>query len=215
MKDENLSEKRTLFLDMHDHPERYTDDEMARLLADSDIHEFASLMGTARRALRHDLTEQPDVDEAWRQFAAMHPVGRRRWPRVAAVTTGIVFLSGVALAAVLRWGFTGHRPQGSRHAATAQTQPATSADSTAILTARQADSSDTLTVTFDNAELGTILHQMGAFYHADVVFASEQTRHTRLYFRWDKRLPLEQQADLLNTFDRINISLKDHTLTVD
>lgn len=215
MKDENLSEKRKLFLDMHDHPERYTDDEMARLLADSDIHEFASLMGTARRALRHDLTEQPDVDEAWRQFVAMHPVGRRRWPRVAAVTTGIVFLSGVALAAVLRWGFTGHRPQGSRHAATAQTHPATSADSTATLTAQQADSSDTLAVTFDNAELGTILHQMGAFYHVDVVFRSEQAKHVRLYFEWNKHLDLQQQINLLNGFERIHLSLDNDCLTID
>ncbi|MBM6992054.1 MAG: DUF4974 domain-containing protein [Prevotella sp.] len=216
MKNETINDKRAMLLDMQEHPERYTDDEIQELLADEDVRSFAETLAATKRAMTHQSTEEVDVDAAWQRFADAHPTPHHNWLKIAAVSSGVVFLSGMAWAAAVQLGLIGSPRKAADTPRKSQTELRTPADTLATDTLRTPkDSVSMAPVTFDNAELGTILTQMGAFYHVGVAFQQESSRHIRLYFQWDKHLDLQQQVELLNSFDRISITLNDNQLNVD
>ena len=70
-----------LFLDMQEHPENYSDQELETVM--------------------DDLDRMPDVDLAWQEFVSQHSATRtsRRWLQIAAVFAGMILLSGIVLAA--------------------------------------------------------------------------------------------------------------------
>ena len=216
MKNENINDKRAMLLDMQNHPEKYTDEQITALLADDDIKAFAETLAMSKRAVMRQTSEHVDVDDAWQQFAEAHSLPRRNRYKIVAVTTGIIFLSGMALAAVVRWGIFAPTNRNADQPQKPQTERVITTDSLRQdSVAAPKDSVDLSPVTFEDAELGTILTQMGAFYHVNVTFGKETSRHIRLYFQWDKHLDLQQQIDLLNAFERINITLQGNQLNVE
>ena len=56
------NDKIRLLLDMHEHPENYSDEQLAAMLDD----EMQEHLATAKRALT-DITE-PDVETEWQHF---------------------------------------------------------------------------------------------------------------------------------------------------
>jgi hypothetical protein len=216
MNNDTIENKRAMFLDMQEHPERYTDEQISGLLADDDVRVFAQTLGAAKRAMMLHEHEQVDVDYAWERFAQAHPTPQRSRLKYAAVTVGIVFLTGMAWAAAVQWGIIGNNKPTTNAPQKPLAERAIPADTLLADTMKTPkDSVDMTPVTFDNAPLSTILTEMGAFYHVGVNFKSESTKQIRLYFQWDKHLPLAQQIELLNSFDRINIILQDNHLDID
>ena len=71
------------------------------------------------------------------------------------------------------------------------------------------------TVVFENTELASILKQMASYYHKELIFNNDNSRHLRLYFNWNKKEDLQQNIKLLNGFSRINITCTDNTITVE
>lgn len=215
MTNEQTENKRRRLMEMQEHPGQYTDEQWQALLADEEVRAFAEELAQARRAFISEQAEPVDTDAAWEAFCREHPAATRRWPRAAAVTIGVLLLSGMALAAVVRWGIL--RPADHRAGTkqTQQTEQVMAADTTGGVPAAPKDSLDTAPVIFEDAELGAILDQMAAHYRVRLVFNSEQTRHLRLYYNWDRSAPLQRQIDLLNGFDRIHLTLSDNTLTID
>ncbi len=92
--------------------------------------------------------------------------------KIAASIVGIIFLSGVALAAIHNgWlGFSASDQAADNKAATEQlaTTQALPNDSLRAATAENKDSLEMKPVVFDDAELGTILAQLSGFYHVKV-----------------------------------------------
>lgn len=216
MKNENINDKRAGFLDMQEHPENYTDEQIEALLGDEDIKEFAHYMAMTKRAIIGKELVEPDVEAAWQSFSKAHPSRRSAWRKAAAAVVGGVFLSGIALAAAFRLGFLHPATTPPTSPSTPIHTPATGTDTLRRDTpATPKDSLDLTPVTFDNAQLDTILTQMGRHYHVKVVFNDARSRHLRLYFRWDKRLNLQQQVDLLNAFDHLHLTFSDNILTVE
>ena len=215
MKEETINKKRTQLLDMQEHPDRYTEEAFNDLLADEDVRRFAYDMAMTKRAMRKHEREEVDVDRTWKAFSTRHQPRHRNRIKVVAATIGIIFLSSIAFATVLRWGFfrsTRSEIPNHNQPVIAQKHPNTSLQDT--IPAQQ-DSTSNLPIVFDDAELATILNQMAAYYHVEVVFQRKQSKHVRLYFRWNRQKSLSQQLELLNAFDRINLTLSDHTLIVD
>ncbi len=77
MKNENINDKRAMFLDMQEHPEKYTDEQITALLADEDIKAFAETLAISKRAMMRQEADPVDVDAAWQQFAEAHSLPRR------------------------------------------------------------------------------------------------------------------------------------------
>ena len=211
----NKDEKRLMLFDMQEHPERYTDEQIERLLADEEVKDFLRDLAMARMAGKKAMPKKVDVDKAWKEFA--NGSYRNRMKIVASVV-GIIFLSGVAFAAVQNGWFKFSTSDKAVEDKTATEQIVNSKqlvnDSLKAITTEPKDSLDMKPVVFDNAELGTILTQMADFYHVKVEYVNANTQHVRLFFNWNKTKTLEQNLELLNAFDRIQIEYVEGTLMV-
>ena len=211
----NKDEKRLMLFDMQEHPEKYTDEQMEHLLADEEVKEFLRDLAMARMAGKKATPKKVDVDRAWKEFSNG---SYRNRIKIAASIVGIIFLSGVALAAVQNgWlNFSTSDKVVDNKVMTEQIVPSNTLanDSIKAMTVEPTDSLDMKPVVFDNAELGTILMQMADFYHVKVEYMNANTQHVRLFFNWNKTKTLEQNLELLNAFDRIQIEYADGTLMV-
>ena len=211
----NKDEKRLMLFDMQEHPEKYTDEQIEHLLADEEVKEFLRDLAMARMAGKKATPKKVDVDKAWKEFANG---SYRNRMKIAASIVGIIFLSGVALAAVQNgWlNFSTSDKVVDNKVMTEQIVPSNTLanDSIKAMTVEPTDSLDMKPVVFDNAELGTILMQMADFYHVKVEYMNANTQHVRLFFNWNKTKTLEQNMELLNAFDRIQIEYADGTLIV-
>ena len=216
----NKDEKRLMLFDMQEHPEKYTDEQMEHLLADEEVKEFLRDLAMARMAGKKATPKKVDVDKAWKEFAETHNKDLstdkkeanstyRNRMKIAASIVGIIFLSGVALAAVQNGWFKSSTSDKvvEEKAATEQTvnSKQLANDSLKAITTEPKDSLDMKPVVFDDAELGTVLMQMADFYHVKVEYMNVNTLHVRLFFNWNKTKTLEQNLELLNAFDRIQI----------
>ena len=211
----NKDEKRLMLFDMQEHPEKYTDEQMEHLLADEEVKEFLRDLAMARMAGKKATPKKVDVDKAWKEFSNG---SYRNRMKIAASIVGIIFLSGVALAAVQNgWlNFSTSDKVVDNKVMTEQIVPSNTLanDSIKAMTVEPTDSLDMKPVVFDNAELGTILMQMADFYHVKVEYMNANTQHVRLFFNWNKTKTLEQNLELLNAFDRIQIEYVEGILIV-
>ena len=208
-------EKRMMLFDMQEHPEKYTDEQIEHLLADEEVKEFLRDLAMARMAGKKATPKKVDVDKAWKEFSNG---SYRNRMKIAASIVGIIFLSGVALAAVQNgWlNFSTSDKVVDNKVMTEQIVPSNTLanDSLKAMTVEPTDSLDMKPVVFDNAELGTILMQMADFYQVKVEYMNANTQHVRLFFNWNKTKTLEQNMELLNAFDRIQIEYVEGILIV-
>ena len=211
----NKDEKRLMLFDMQEHPDKYTDEQIEHLLADEEVKEFLRDLAMARMAGKKATPKKVDVDKAWKEFSNG---SYRNRMKIAASIVGIIFLSGVALAAVQNgWlNFSTSDKVVDNKVMTEQIVPSKTLanDSLKAMTVEPTDSLDMKPVVFDNAELGTVLMQMADFYQVKVEYMNTNTQHVRLFFNWNKTKTLEQNLELLNAFDRIQIEYADGTLIV-
>lgn len=217
-------EKRLMLFDMQEHPECYTDEQIETLLADDAIKDFFRDMAMTRMAQQKAEAKEVDVDEAWKTFAAKQGLAdssRRAKPlsprlKIAASIAGVIFLSGVAFAAIHSGMFRSYsdtrQPEAEQEVPVADTLKT---DTTKTETVEKADTLDLKPVVFENAELHEVVSQMAAFYHVKVEFANKDARHIRVFFNWDKKKTLQQNVDILNVFDRIQIENENGTLKVE
>ena len=224
----NKDEKRLMLFDMQEHPEKYTDEQVERLLADEEAQEFLRDLAMARMAGKKATPKKVDVDKAWKEFSEKHNKAKsisngtntpyRNRMQIAASIIGIIFLSGVALAAVqngwLKFAVSDKVADNKTTIEQTVKQKPSADDSLKAVTAEPNDSLNMKPVVFDNTELGTILTQMADFYHVKVRYDNADTQHVRLFFNWNKTKTLEQNLEILNAFDRIQIEYIDGTLMV-
>ena len=61
-------------LELQDHPEQLTDEQMQQILADDEMRQLVQQLGIAKRAFKHDelVDDTPDVEAEWEKFAASH-----------------------------------------------------------------------------------------------------------------------------------------------
>ena len=211
----NKDEKRLMLFDMQEHPDKYTDEQIEHLLTDEEVKEFLRDLAMARMAGKKATPKKVDVDKAWKEFANS---SYRNRMKIAASIVGIIFLSGVALAAVQNGWFKLSSSDKVVEDKTVTQQIANpkqlANDSLKAITTESKDSLNMNPVVFDNAELGTILMQMADFYHVKVEYMNANTQHVRLFFNWNKTKTLKQNMELLNAFDRIQIEYVEGILIV-
>ena len=223
MTEMNKDEKRVMLFDMQEHPEKYTDEQVADLLADADMKEFLRDMAMARMAVKKANPQKVNVDEAWKEFSKANVADKaiatktkavyRSKIKIAASIAGIIFLSGFTFAAVQNgWLRFLSSDKATDDEATLEQVTAT------IVPAKDSeerkDSLSMKPIVFDNTELSVILTEMSEFYRVKVEYLNAETKHVRLFFNWNKTKTLEQNLEILNAFDRIQIEYTDSILKV-
>ena len=204
------NDKIRLLLDMHEHPENYTDEQLAAMLDD----EVQEQLATAKRAIT-DIPE-PDVDAEWQHFEQEHfaPVKNRSWLKVAAVFLGVIMLSAFTYAAIhaVRHSTVDKAKEPIEDVVTV-TQP----ESTVGPRLGVADTAAVVAepIVFDNQPLDQMLEQIAPHYGMQVEFRNEDARALRFYFVWQPDEDLDAVLERLNLFESVNISKEGNTIVVE
>ena len=204
------NDKIRLLLDMHEHPESYTDEQLASMLDD----EMLERLATAKRALT-DIPE-PDVDAEWQRFEQEHlaPAHNRRWLKVAAMIAGVLMLSAFTYAAI--HAVRAHQPEVQQPMTEQVENTDGSVESSSPAEAERIDSVSTgQPVTFDNVALETIVGDIAARHQMQVEFRNEDARALRFYFVWQPDEDLDAALERLNLFESVNISKEGNTIVVE
>jgi len=215
-------DKIELLLDIQEHPEKYSDEQLNSMLAeDEELAEMMEQLATTKRAMTKEEAEdeQLDMDVLWQEFEAKHelefdePATKRvRMPlrKIAAMFIGVALTAGVAFAAI----------QIVRSVSKPAPEP-TKIEAPAAPKAAQPDDevpADTVVavkpVVFDNVELAQIMAQIADHYKAEVEIENEDAGAYRLYFEWNSQETLEHVVERLNRFESINIELNNNKMTV-
>ena len=208
------NEKIQMLLDMQEHPENYSEQELKTMLEDPEVRELMEATALLKQAMIWENSRKStvNVDAEWQRFAGQHIADskpRRGWMKVAAVFLGVLFVSGITFAAI-------HIVQmvNSQKSQTVQTeQPMTAKASTTI----PADTVKTDTIApkiirYDEATLQKILTDMGEYYRLRVELRNEDAKTLRLFFQWNQRQEASKVLEQLNTFERIHLVLNDSTI---
>ena len=215
-------DKIELLLDILEHPEKYSDEQLNSMLAeDEELAEMMEQLATTKRAMTKEEAEdeQLDIDVLWQEFETEHELEfdepetkRVSMPlrKIAAMFIGVALTAGVAFAAI----------QIVRSVSKPAPEP-TKIEAPAAPKAAQPDDevpADTVVavkpVVFDNVELAQIMAQIAAHYKAEVEIENEDAGAYRLYFEWNSQETLEHVVERLNRFESINIELNNNKMTV-
>ena len=204
------NDKIRLLLDMHEHPENYTDEQLATMLDD----EMQEHLATAKRAMIN--IPELDVDAEWQHFEHEHfaPAHNRSWLKVAAVIAGVLMLSAFTYAAIR--AVRAHQPEGQQPATEQVEKVNGSVETSSSTDAEDIDSvSAGQPVTFDNVALETIVGDIAARHQMQVEFRNEDARALRFYFVWQPDEDLDTALERLNLFESVNISKEGNTIVVE
>lgn len=204
------NDKIRLLLDMHEHPENYTDEQLAAMLDDEMLEQLA----TAKRAMT-DIPE-PDVDAEWQRFEQQHfaSVKNRRWLKVAAMIASVMMLSAFTYAAIQAVRARQPEPQ---QPVTEQVEKTDSP--VEITSSTEVEDIDSIStgqpVTFDNVPLETIISDIASRNQMQVDFRNEEARDLRFYFELHPGEDLSSVVDRLNMFERVSVSIEGNTIVVE
>ena len=208
------NEKIQMLLDMQEHPENYSEQELKTMLKDPEVRELMEATALLKQAMIWENARKNavNVDAEWQRFAGQHIADskpRRGWLKVAAVFLGVLFVSGITFAAI-------HivRMVNSQKSQTVQTeQPMTAkASSTIPADTVKTDTIAPKIIRYDEATLQKILTDMGEYYRLRVELRNEDAKTLRLFFQWNQRQEASKVLEQLNTFERIHLVLNDSTI---
>lgn len=217
-------------LDIIDHQEKYSDEEIHEILQDEECRKLYQTMVEVDSALENP-SPIINVDEEWEKFsqkhqlqeeatqnaaqeAASHPI--TSWRKLAASIAGFVLISGIAFAAIHTYIKRSQEPT----QVTADTHPeVVKSDS-----AKQVAAKDSLThpkpekpaihKTFENVAFEQMISEIASYYDLQVKFENNEDKTLRLYYEWNSHSSIENIVKELNQFENVNIELQQNELIV-
>lgn len=217
-------------LDIIDHQEKYSDEEIREILQDEECRKLYQTMMEVDSALENP-SPIINVDEEWEKFsqehqlqeeatqnaaqeAASHPI--TSWRKLAASIAGFVLISGIAFAAIHTYIKRSQEPT----QITADTHPEViKSDS-----AKQVAAKDSLAhpkpekpaihKTFENVAFEQMISEIASYYDLQVKFENNEDKTLRLYYEWNSHSSIENIVKELNQFENVNIELQQNKLIV-
>ena len=214
-------------LELQDHPEQLTDEQLQQILADDEMRQLVQQLGFAKRAFKHDAlkNDTPDVDAEWEKFAASHaealdaldeekPKSHFRIylfnHKIAASFIGVLLASGIAFAAI--WSLTPSPSPKERGVDTTFVGDSKEESNHSPLLGRGAGGK--ASHIFNNVPLDSMLTAIATAHGVGVEFENEAARELRFHFVWKREDSLSRVVEKLNTFEAVNIVEEDKTLVV-
>ena len=184
------NDKLTQVLEMTEHPERFTDEQLQQLLNDKECAGFYRLMC--------------DAASAYAGTQVSLPSRRVNIRRIAAILLALMMLSGLSYAAIRM--LLNRQDAIETEQETEIVKPASAIETP--------DANDKVW-TFQNAELQEILEVVTAFYQLGTEYRNEAPRHVRFYVKWDKTEGIQALVERLNKSEKVNIKIADDLLIVE
>ena len=217
-------------LDIIDHQEKYSDEEIREILQDEECRKLYQTMMEVDSAL-----ESPspiiNIDEEWEKFsqehhlqeeatqnaaqkAASHPI--TSWRKLAASIAGFVLISGIAFAAIHTFVKRSQEPT----QVTADAHPET-IKSDSVKQVAEKDSlahpkpeKPAIHKTFENVAFEQMISEIASYYDLQVKFENNEDKTLRLYYEWNSHSSIENIVKELNQFENVNIELQQNELIV-
>ena len=217
-------------LDIIDHQEKYSDEEIREILQDEECRKLYQTMMEVDSALENS-SPIINVDEEWEKFsqehhlqeeatqntaqkAASHPI--TSWRKLAASIAGFVLISGIAFAAIHTYIKRSQEPT----QVTADAHPETMKSDSVKLVAEK-DSlpqpkpeKPAIHKTFENVAFEQMISEIASYYDLQVKFENNEDKTLRLYYEWDSHSSIENIVKELNQFENVNIELQQNELIV-
>ena len=230
-------------LDIIDHQEKYSDEEIREILQDEECRKlYLTMVEVDSALLQQNLNTQasishspddalssnsslgnssPNIDEEWEKFCQEHQLQEEShpitsWRKLAASIAGFVLISGIAFAAI----HTYIKRSQETTQVTADTHPEViKSDS-----AKQVTATDSLThpkpekpaihKTFENVAFEQMISEIASYYDLQVKFENNEDKTLRLYYEWNSHSSIENIVKELNQFENVNIELQQNELIV-
>ena len=217
-------------LDIIDHQEKYSDEEIREILQDEECRKLYQTMMEVDSALENS-SPIINVDEEWEKFsqkhhlqeeatqntaqkAASHPI--TSWRKLAASIAGFVLISGIAFAAIHTFIKRSQEPT----QVTADAHPETmKADSVKLVAEKDSlthpkPEKPAIHKTFENVAFEQMISEIASYYDLQVKFENNEDKTLRLYYEWDSHSSIENIVKELNQFESVNIELQQNELIV-
>ena len=217
-------DKLEILLDMIEHPERYTEQQISDLLADEEMRKHYDMMVQLRgaydvkkvkservnarpkgtldtsRSEKYILPEESDTvhkGNSYSSFFTFH----FSFKKIAAIFIAAAFLTGLAWAFVplLRSNQTTEPPQPTKVSTPLPTREGQGGGS----------------FSFSNLRLDSILNVVAAHHDCIVCFRDSATRTMKFITTWNPEDSLAAFIDHLNVFDGLHLTLRDDTIIVE
>jgi len=220
-------------LDMQEHPEQYSVQELEQMLRDTEAQELMEataqlkqamtwerlLSGTSsgmgdQRSEVHTSKETTDVDSEWQQFAKTHLVQskpKRNWLQVAAMFIGILFVTGFTFAAIHLWN---HIPRFSPESAGDETALVEDTVERATTPLPAEEGAEAELIVFDNVSLDSIAKAIAAYHHLPMEIENDEARQLRFFFEWNQKDSLQEVVEKLNMFEHVTLAVENGKLMV-
>ena len=181
-------EKKRLFLDMQEHPENYSDEQLEAMMA--------------------DLDRKPDTESAWERVGKNSSlfILHSSFQRYAAAFLLAAFLGVLS--------FAGYRAIRGMHETAPNKVMADSLEARKPSFMYEIQNGDTI-FRFEDIRLDSILTIVGSHYHRQVVFRDKASKGLRLHMTCHTTNTLDDFIELMNMFEGFKISQNFDTLFVD
>lgn len=230
MKKDNYGQMERL-LDMIEHSDQYTDEQLNELLRDDELRQTYQLISDTTSAYEYrrtsDKLTDEIIEEEWNKVMEKKSTSRpiyRYYRQIAAVVIGILTVSGIAVAAV-------SIVKGSKKRLATDSEVAITNNMTHTKTLQEKGSTRT-TVTysklkekkvgeilppkqFDNVMLQDIVQEISDYYGTKTVCRNPEAGQLRLRFLWNRDQSVEHAVKTLNMFEKVQLTLTDSTITIE
>lgn len=202
-----------MLLDMQEHPEQFSEQELEQMLSDAEAQELMDATAQLKRAMKNDefsISEQ-EIEDEWQAFAANHLAEQkpqRTWLKIAAMFIGVLFMTGIAFAAIhIIKQNTGAQEMKQVEQPVIQ-QPVSTG------TVNNDTIAQTEPVIFDNVTLDSIAKEIADYHHIEVDLQNELAKQLRFYFVWKQDDDLQEVVEKLNMFDHVDMTIENGKLIV-
>lgn len=218
-------------LDMMEHPDQYTDEQLNELLRGDELRQTYQLISDTTSAYEYrrtsDKLTDEIIEEEWHKLMEKKSTSKpvhRYYRQVAAVVIGILTVSGIAIAAV-------SIVKGSRKQLATDSAVTVTNNIVHTKTLREKDSTRTTATyskleekrvgeilppkQFDNVMLQDIVQEISDYYGIKTVCRNPEAGQLRLRFLWNRDQSVEHAVKTLNMFEKVQLTLADSTITIE
>ncbi len=220
-----MKDKTDEILRLIENPDKYDDNEISKILEDSETSDIYKTINMTADALSE--TSNPDIDKEWEGFMEKNKhnlfhnrpnvfsqFSNRKIASVVLIIAASMSLvaAGIGVSySIKRYGKEIDNAE-EKKIYYNEEAGATAADTLASEIPSHAEAAVKI---FKNESLETILRDLSAHYGVSVSYKSESVKDLHLFYQWDSNQSLEETIGMLNHFQQIHISIADKIIIVE
>ena len=213
-------DKYDLVLDIVEHPDKYTTQQLSEILSDPETREIYNLLCKTESAVTFN-NHNIDVDAEWERFATKRAVHRHRFfmwagnraASIAAIVCTSIAAMAAGIAVTVSVMESSKEPVVDMEEVPVVETPAGVAMADTVVTPADTIPAAAI-VMFEDVPLEVVMKEIAKAYNVEVRFTNKKTASLRLYYRLNTALSLDEVISQLNTFGHIDIKRNENTIII-